>query len=159
MQCILVDLPTLGIWTYFETNYAYGNFHYVEIPTVGLSTRMHCVYQNLDNIYCHISQLSELCTSSICIINFFLILTKTMVILMAWFIYNIIYFSINNFNVMISNFFIMLVQVDLFLYIVFSKWSIFDFPAVLWVVFNFLVFLKQISSLKWVATLFFKCPT
>jgi len=24
---------------------------YVQIPTVGLSTRMHCIYQNLDNIY------------------------------------------------------------------------------------------------------------
>jgi len=26
--------------TYFETNYAYGNMHYVEIPTVGRSTSL-----------------------------------------------------------------------------------------------------------------------
>jgi len=37
---------------YFETNYAYGNIYYVEIPTVRLSTRIHCIYQNLDNICC-----------------------------------------------------------------------------------------------------------
>jgi len=43
---------------YFETNYAYGNIYYVEyyiyyveIPKVGLSTKMHCIYQNLNNIY------------------------------------------------------------------------------------------------------------
>jgi len=24
----------LGIWKYFETNYAYGNIHYVESPKV-----------------------------------------------------------------------------------------------------------------------------
>jgi len=28
----------------FETNYTYGNICYVVIPTVGLSTRMHCIY-------------------------------------------------------------------------------------------------------------------
>jgi len=51
MQCILVDL---GFKWDFETNYAYGNIHYVEIPSVGgnihyveipsvgRSTRMHC---------------------------------------------------------------------------------------------------------------------
>jgi len=35
---------------YFETNHAYGNIH-VEIPKVRRSTRMHCIYQNFDNIY------------------------------------------------------------------------------------------------------------
>jgi len=44
-----VDRPTFG-WTYLETNYAYRNVHYVEISTVGQSTRMHCIYQNLDNV-------------------------------------------------------------------------------------------------------------
>jgi len=33
---------------YFETNYTYGNIHFVEIPTVGW---MHYIYQNLDHIY------------------------------------------------------------------------------------------------------------
>jgi len=29
--------PYPWVWTYSETNFAYGNFHYVEIPTVGLT--------------------------------------------------------------------------------------------------------------------------
>jgi len=36
---------------YSKQIYAYGNIRYVEIPPVGRSTRMHRVYQNLDNIY------------------------------------------------------------------------------------------------------------
>jgi len=40
IQYILVDSPTLGILTYFETNYAYGNIRYAEIPKVDPSTRM-----------------------------------------------------------------------------------------------------------------------
>jgi len=53
---LLVDRSwvDLGIWTYFEKNYTYGNIRYVEIPTVGRSTRMHFIYQNLDNIYWHV---------------------------------------------------------------------------------------------------------
>jgi len=34
----------LGIWTYFETNYPHGNIHYVEIPSLERSSRMHCIY-------------------------------------------------------------------------------------------------------------------
>jgi len=46
IQCILGNRHILG------SNFAYGNFHYVEVPMVGRSTRMHCIYQNLDND-CH----------------------------------------------------------------------------------------------------------
>jgi len=51
----------IGIWMYFETIYACRNIHYVEIPKVGSSTRMHRVYQNLDNMefkhkICHSGQ-------------------------------------------------------------------------------------------------------
>jgi len=35
-----------GIWTYFQTNCTYGNIHYVEIPIVDRSTRMHYIAFN-----------------------------------------------------------------------------------------------------------------
>jgi len=48
MQYILVGRPILGFKRILKQ---FTHDHYVEIPTVGWSTRMHCIYQNLDNIY------------------------------------------------------------------------------------------------------------
>jgi len=46
MQCILVDcLPDLNV---FETNYAYGIM--LKSQRLGQSTRIHCIYQYLDNM-------------------------------------------------------------------------------------------------------------
>jgi len=41
VNAILVD--RLGIWTYFETNYPYGNIHYVEIP-IGRAIDQNALY-------------------------------------------------------------------------------------------------------------------
>jgi len=47
---VFVDRPILGFERILK-QITHMDIHCVEIPTVGRSTRMHCVYQNLDNIY------------------------------------------------------------------------------------------------------------
>jgi len=42
--------PILEFERILKQIYTYGNIHF-EIPTVGRSTRMHYLYQNLDSIY------------------------------------------------------------------------------------------------------------
>jgi len=42
------DFGILGFERILKQIVTYGNIHYVEISTVGLSTRMHCIYENLD---------------------------------------------------------------------------------------------------------------
>jgi len=50
------SIATLGFERILKQILCYGNIHYVEIPTVGWSTWVHCIYQNLDNICCYIFQ-------------------------------------------------------------------------------------------------------
>jgi len=63
----LGDRPILGFKRILQKINVYENIHYVEIPTVRQSLRMHCIYKNLDNIYFSLKLVVSLIIFVVCI--------------------------------------------------------------------------------------------